>query len=119
MYLFAKFTLFYANLNIFWIPTREWQKNILFLLCYYFSTQHKKRKTKLPFSQCDPGGTQTRDTQNRNLMLYSTELRGLHFSGAKIGIKGQQAKFDADKAKKLFNLLVITYKTRIFADIKG
>ncbi len=24
---------------------------------------------------CDPGGTQTRDTQNRNLMLYSTELR--------------------------------------------
>ncbi len=25
---------------------------------------------------CDPGGTQTRDTQNRNLMLYSTELRG-------------------------------------------
>jgi hypothetical protein len=52
-------------------------------------------------------------------MLYSTELRGLHFSSAKIGIKGQQAKFDADKAKKLFNLLVITYKTRIFADIKG
>ena len=84
-----------------------------------FSTQIKKRKTKLPFSQCDPGGTQTRDTQNRNLMLYSTELRGLHFSSAKIGIKGQQAKFDADKAKKLFNLLVITYKTRIFADIKG
>lgn len=25
---------------------------------------------------CDLGGTQTRDTQNRNLMLYSTELRG-------------------------------------------
>lgn len=24
----------------------------------------------------DLGGTQTRDTQNRNLMLYSTELRG-------------------------------------------
>ena len=23
----------------------------------------------------DSGGTQTRDTQNRNLMLYSTELR--------------------------------------------
>ena len=68
---------------------------------------------------CDPGGTQTRDTQNRNLMLYSTELRGLHFSSAKIDIKDQQAKFDTDKAKKLFNLLVITYETRIFADIKG
>ena len=25
--------------------------------------------------ECDSGGTQTRDTQNRNLMLYSTELR--------------------------------------------
>lgn len=88
-------------------------------LRYFFQLDKKKRKTKLPFSQCDPGGTQTRDTQNRNLMLYSTELRGLHFSGAKIDIKGQQAKFDADKAKKLFNLLVITCKTRIFADIKG
>ena len=27
---------------------------------------------------CDPGGTLTRDTQNRNLMLYTTELRGLN-----------------------------------------
>ena len=27
--------------------------------------------------KCDSGGTQTRDTQNRNLMLYSTELRSL------------------------------------------
>lgn len=25
---------------------------------------------------CDLGGTQTHDIQNRNLMLYSTELRG-------------------------------------------
>lgn len=52
-------------------------------------------------------------------MLYSTELRGLHFSSAKIGIKGQQAKFDTDKAEKTFNLLVITRETRNFADIKG
>lgn len=52
-------------------------------------------------------------------MLYSTELRGLHFSGAKIDIKGQQAKFGKDKAEKTFNLLVIMRETRIFADIKG
>ena len=52
-------------------------------------------------------------------MLYSTELRGLYFSSAKIGIKGQQAKFDTDKAEKTFNLLVITRETRNFADIKG
>ena len=71
-------------------------------LRYFFQLDKKKRKTKLPFSQCDPGGTQTRDTQNRNLMLYSTELRGLHFSGAKIDIKGQQAKFGKDKAEKTF-----------------
>ena len=30
----------------------------------------------IPSLICDLGGTQTRDTQNRNLMLYSTELRG-------------------------------------------
>ena len=29
------------------------------------------------FDLRDSGGTQTRDTQNRNLMLYSTELRSL------------------------------------------
>ena len=35
----------------------------------------------------DSGGTQTRDTQNRNLMLYSTELRSLGFlSLAKLAI---------------------------------
>ncbi len=29
------------------------------------------------FCSCDPGGTLTLDPQNRNLMLYTTELRGL------------------------------------------
>ena len=39
------------------------------------------------FLCCDSGGTQTRDTQNRNLMLYSTELRSLGFlSLAKLAI---------------------------------
>ena len=31
--------------------------------------------SEIVFPCCDSGGTQTRDTQNRNLMLYSTELR--------------------------------------------
>ncbi len=29
-----------------------------------------------PGFACDPVGTQTQDLQNRNLTLYSTELRG-------------------------------------------
>lgn len=31
------------------------------------------------FVFCDLGGTLTHDTQNRNLMLYTTELQGLAF----------------------------------------
>ena len=33
----------------------------------FLSTQH-----------CDPGGIQTHDLQNRNLMLYSAKLQGRH-----------------------------------------
>ena len=54
----------------------------------------------------DLGGTQTRDTQNRNLMLYSTELRGhiLYYRFAKVSNIFAMTKFSTQK-KQCFYLI--------------
>ena len=45
------------------------------------------------FVSGDSGGTLTHDTQNRNLMLYTTELRSLAF-GSKVAMALENAYFN-------------------------
>lgn len=48
-----------------------------FLLEFVLNYRYHTRTACDCFSASDPVGTQTQDLQNRNLTLYSTELRGL------------------------------------------
>jgi hypothetical protein len=52
--------------------------NVCGCIASFFSLPQQKLQNcpGAALQRCDLGGTQTRDTQNRNLMLYSTELRG-------------------------------------------
>jgi hypothetical protein len=68
-----------AKMNLYFESRKRIAKKMKlhsFIYCFMaFSTQIKKRKTRLPFSWCDLGGTQVRDTQNRNLKV--TEAPGV------------------------------------------
>ena len=60
-----------------WISINSLHTNFYFENFAFCEKFHKDRNPQMNqgFRNCDPGGIQTHDLQNRNLTFYSAELR--------------------------------------------
>ena len=64
-------------------------------------------------SNCDPGGIQTHDLQNRNLMLYSAKLQGQNsIASAKIAIIYKETIAELTKKQIVLCLLLAFLKQK-------